>query len=81
MNPNCPELWGLGGVVATLDGVIIARVQSNIYCWYGSTTLLELNSVTELLHAARKALCASGHCFISVWPWRDNKGAVELSNS
>ena len=51
VNPELPEVWGLGGVVATPNGVVVARVQSFLYCRYGSTTLLELTGVTELLRA------------------------------
>ena len=51
VNPELPEVWGLGSVVATPDGVVLARVQSFLYCRYGSTTLLKLTGVTELLCA------------------------------
>ena len=81
VDPSNPEVWGLGGVVATPTGRVLATVRSTLYCRYASTTLLELTGVTELLRATRRALAAAGLEHVVVWPWCDNKGAVDLANT
>ena len=69
--------WGLGGVVATVEGVVLATARSTVSSKWASTTLLEATGVVELLKATRLALEKTGRGGkYQLWPWCDNKAAA-----
>ena len=79
---NAQEEWGLGGVVATIEGRVLATVRSRVTSKWASTTLLEATGIVELKAATRRELERTGRAGVySLWPWCDNKAAATSLNN
>jgi hypothetical protein len=70
--------WGMGWVLASVDGCVLARGHCGFDAVFCSTTLVEVTAIAQAMCDVRRALHDQGRDDVSIWPWCDNKSAVQL---
>ena len=70
--------WGLGAVLATIEGVILRRWRAQIRAQYSSTMDMEATAVAESLHTTVRSVQQEG---VMIWPWCDNQSAAVHCNA
>ena len=70
--------WGLGAVLATIEGVILRRWRAPIRAHYSSTMDMEATDVAENLHTTVESVQQEG---VMIWPWCDNQSAAVHCNA